>query len=135
MLNYSKNRTLFPMTRSLISFLASQPTFKIIRGLMSSSKPRHLRELASQYDLSPAGVSDIIRRLQAAGVLSEERKGNRRYLTLQMSAKEQNCFNELFSIYELDLVRERAPKFGKGAAAKLEGMDEGYLFYKNAKRR
>ena len=45
------------MPNSIISYLSNQPTMKIVRGLMTG--PRHLRDLAARYGLSPAGVSDI----------------------------------------------------------------------------
>ena len=123
------------MPSSLILFLAEQPTFKIIRGLLACGRSRHLRDLASQYHLSPAGVSDIIRRLKSAGALREERKGNRRYFRLHLNAQEQRCFVNLLSLYEFELVRERAPRLGKGAAEKLAGMDVAYRFYRRIKRR
>ena len=120
---------------SLISVLADQPTLKIIRGLMTSRRPRHLRDLAAQYGLSPAGVSDIIRRLLNAGVLHEEREGNRRCFRLNITEEERVCLSQFFSIYELDLVRERASSFSRGAAERLKGMDEAYSFYRKVKKR
>lgn len=121
------------MAKSLISFLLDQPAFKVIRGLLTSPKPRHLRDLASQYELSPAGVSDIIRRLKEAGVLHEQRKGNRRYFRLVLNEQERAHFESLFSIYELNVVRERASRYSRGAADKLADMDEAYSFYKKIK--
>ena len=120
---------------SIIFFLAEKPVFKIIRGLLTSSAPRHLRDLASQYNLSPAGVSDILGRLKSAGVLAEKRRGNRKYFRLRISDSERECLSDFFSVYELELVRKRVPHYDLIAAARLAEMDEAYIFYKRAKRR
>ena len=130
-----KNRTSSKHMASIISFLADQPTFKIIRGLLTSHRPRHLRDLALQYELSVAGVSDILRRLKDAGVLHEERLGNRRCFRLNITDEERACLSHFFSVYELILVKERAPTYSKGASARLEGMDEAYSFYRKVKKR
>ena len=121
------------MQNSLISYLAKQPMLLIIRGLMTSQQPRHLRDLATQYKLSPAGVSDILRRLKETGFLKEEKQGNRRCVSLQMTEEERDCLTRLFSVYEMAAVRQRAAKFGKNAATKLKGMDEMYSFYRRVK--
>ena len=66
------------MPGSVIHHLGSQPMMQILRGLMLSPGQRHLRDLAGQYFFSPSGVSDILRRLKKAGLLSEKRAENRR---------------------------------------------------------
>jgi DNA-binding MarR family transcriptional regulator len=120
---------------SLISFLGDQPTFKVIRGLLTSNRARHLRDLATQYGLSPAGVSDILRRLTDAGVLLEERQENRRCFRLNISEEERACLTQFFSLYEITFVKERAPTYSKGASARLVSMDEAYSFYRKVKKR
>lgn len=102
--------------------------------MMHSSRPRHIRELASQYKLSPAGVSDIIRRLKEAGVLTESRQANRRKLSLKLSKLEHECLSSFFLIQQNIKLKERAARFSKNAAKKLLWMDEAYQFYHKLKR-
>ena len=123
------------MLNSVISHLSGQPTMKILRGLLTSPRPRHLRDLAAQYELSPSGVSDIIRRLQQSGVLKEVREKNRRCFRLSITAQEFECLKVFFAIHEINLVRQRAPHYSKHAASRLAGMDELYSFYKKAKEK
>ena len=119
----------------LFNYLTSQPVFKIIGGLLLSSRPRHLRELAKEYDISASGVSDILRRLKDCGVLKEKREGNRRYLSLSLSSSERESLERLFNEAENQRLRERAIRFSKNAEKKLEWMDEAYKFMRQVKKR
>jgi len=122
------------MSGLLVSFLSSQPMMQIVRGLMMSSGERHLRDLASQYSLSPSGVSDILRRLKAAGVLTDKRVKNRRCFNLLLAEEERRCLHELFSIYEKKLIADRAARFSEKAVSTFEWMDEAYHFYNQLKK-
>jgi len=121
------------MSSSLIQLLGSQAIMQVVRGVLLSPGQRHLRDLAGQYSLSPSGVSDILRRLKKAGVLTEESKGNRRCVSLNLPEAEVECLKQLFSIYENTLLEKRSARFSAGAAAKLKWMDEAYLYYKTLK--
>ena len=123
------------MRNSLISYLAEEPMLLIIRGLMTSPQPRHLRDLATQYKLSPAGVSDILRRLKETGFLKEEKQGNRRCISLQITDEERDCMMQFFSVHEMAVVHRRAASLGKNAATKLKGIDEMYSFHRKVKRK
>jgi len=126
------------MASSLIAYLAEGLQFQILRGLLTSPRPRHLRELAREYGASPAGVSDIISRFKAAKVLIEERRGNRRLFSLRIAEDERACLSELFKLYESRRVRQRADRINRDSArmiAKLSDMDEMYSFYRKGKRR
>ena len=126
------------MDSSLIAYLAEGLQFQILRGLLTSPRPRHLRELAREYGASPAGVSDIISRLKKAKALVEERQGNRRLFSLRIAEDERACLSELFKLYELRRVRQRADRMNRDSArlvAKLRDMDEMYSFYRKGKRR
>jgi len=126
------------MTSSLVAYLAEGLQFQILRGLLTSPRPRHLRELARDYGASPAGVSDIISRFKAAQVLIEERQGNRRVFSLRIAEDERACLSELFKLYELRRVQQRAARINRDSArmiAKLSDMDEMYTFYRRGKRR
>jgi DNA-binding MarR family transcriptional regulator len=122
------------MATSIIKYLGTQSLMRVIRGILSSSKPPHIRELAARYSLSPSGVSDIIRRLNTAGVLKEKRKGNRRGFLLDLSVEELACLRSFFLTFENTLLEERAARFSLNAPAKLNWMDEAYVFYRRVKR-
>jgi len=107
---------------------------KVIRGLLLGPEPRHIRDLAVQYSLSPAGVSDIIRRLIKVGVLTEVRRGNKRCFSLNLSEQEHECLKEYFLIFDNTLLEKRAKRFSRNAQAKLIWMDEAYPFYRGVKR-
>lgn len=126
------------MAPSVVAYLAEGLQFQILRGLLTSPRPRHLRELAREYGASPAGVSDVISRLKKAKVLVEERRGNRRLFSLRIAEDERACLSELFKLYELGRVRQRAQRLNRDSArmiAKLSDMDEMYSFYRKGKRR
>ena len=108
---------------------------RLIRALLLSSKPRHIRDLAAEYGMSPSGVSDILRRLQKAGVLKEFKNGNKRAFLLSISDEERNCLREFFRVFERRWLEDRAPSFNKRAKEKLEWMDEEYKFYRDVKGR
>jgi hypothetical protein len=117
------------MADTIIEYLCKQATLRIIRGLLISSKPRHIRQMASSYGLSPAGVSSIIGRLNRQGVLKETRIGNRRCFTLKISNAERESLNSLFSSLEKLLIEKRAKKLSRHSKAKLGWMDETQEFY------
>ena len=126
------------MDHLLVSYLAQDLTFKIVRGLISDRAPRHLRDLARDYAASPAGVADVINRLKDAGVVIETRQGNRRLISLKMSDRERESLVSLFAVYESQRVRTRAKRINRHPdriANKLKDMDEMYEFYQMAKRR
>ena len=126
------------MEHLLVSYLAQDLTFKIVRGLLSGRAPRHLRDLARDYDASPAGVTDVINRLKDAGVVIETRQGNRRLISLKISEREHESLASLFAVYESQLVKTRARRINRHPdriANKLRDMDEMYEFYRTAKRR
>lgn len=126
------------MSSSLIAYLAEGLQFQILRGLLTSARPRHLRELAREYGASPAGVSDIISRLKKAKVLVEQRQGNRRLVSLRIAEEERKCLSDLFKLYELRRVRQRAQRINRDSArmiAKLCDMDEMYSFYRKGRQR
>ena len=126
------------METFLISHLAEGLQFQILRGLLTSARPRHLRELARDYGASPAGVTDVINRLKRANVLVEERLGNRRLFSLKLSEQDRECLGRFFRNYELQRVRQRAQRVNRNSEkiiAKLSDMDEMYSFYKRAKGR
>ncbi len=135
MFKCSINRTILLMDHSLIAYLGSQPIMKLIRGLFVSRSPRHLRELAAEYSLSPSGVSDVLRRLGRLKVLTETRVGNRRCFSLNLSASEQACLKVFFSTYEQQLLEKRAIRLSQNAEKKLEWMDQAHEFYRAIKRR
>lgn len=126
------------MDSSLISYLAEGLQFQILRGLLTSPRPRHLRELAREYAASPAGVSDILSRLKKAQVLVEQRQGNRRLFRLRLGEQERECICNLFKLYELQRVRQRARRMNRNPERmirKLRDMDEMYSFYRKSKPR
>ncbi len=121
----------------LVSHLAQDLTFKIIRGLFPGGVPRHIRDLARDYAASPAGVADVINRLKDAGVVMETRQGNRRLISLKMSERERESLESLFAVYESQRVRTRAKRINRHPdriANKLKDMDEMYEFYRTTKR-
>ncbi|MBX7143112.1 MAG: winged helix-turn-helix domain-containing protein [Oligoflexia bacterium] len=122
------------MSRSVLTFLCSQPVMQLIRGLINATRPRHLRELAYQHSLSPSGVSDIIRRLRKAGILNEIRQGNRRCFSLRLPPTELDCLRTFFRTFENAMIEQRSARFSANAAKKLEWMDEAYKFYRGVRK-
>jgi len=122
------------MASSLIKYLGDIPTFTVIRALLLSSKPRHIRDLARQYSISPAGVSDIIRRLQGLGILKESRVANRRCFSLEIPEEERRCLNEFFAMHQIACLRERALLLNKSALKKFCWIDEVRDSYRVIKR-
>lgn len=107
---------------------------KVLRGLFFSSEPRHVRELARDYELSPGGVADILRRLRELGLVKDHRVKNRKGYTLHTSDAETHLLEKLFTLYEQELIARRVPDLEKGAHEKLRWMDEAYRFYKSVKQ-
>lgn len=122
------------MAQSLITYLGAQPILKLLRGLALAPAPRHLRDLAKSYSLSPAGVSDILRRLKELGVLREERRGNKRFFWLAVTPQERGFLDGIFRAYEQQVILERATRLSKGAAERLQWMDEAYQFFDQVKK-
>lgn len=122
------------MKSSLIEYVAAQPLMRVIKSLLETTQPRHIRDLASQHALSPAGVSDIVRRLKAAGALKERRIGNRRCVSLNICSEEMECMRLFFTVLENTLLEKRAKTFSRTAAKKLEWMEEASEFYRDLKR-
>ena len=108
---------------------------RVVRGLLNSPQPRHLRALSSEYSLSPSGVSDILRRLGDAGLTRESRRGNRRYFALKIDPPEREALEAFLKAYENVLIAKRVPLFEKRAAEKLAWMDEAYKFYRGVKKK
>ena len=97
------------MQNSLIAYLGAQPTLMIIKGLLQSSRPRHIRDIASQYSLSPAGASDILRRLNELGILKETSSGNRRCFSIIVSPYLTHTYiqkmeSKMLAIYVISLL-------------------------------
>ncbi|MCI5064769.1 winged helix-turn-helix domain-containing protein [bacterium] len=121
------------MVSPLSQYLCDQPFFKVLQGLYYSTAPRHLRELARDYSLSPSGVSDILRRLRKLNLVREEQVKNRKVYSLTLSDGEAAFLEQLFRLHQNTCIETRAPRFEKFAAEKLQWMDEAYLFFKRAK--
>jgi DNA-binding MarR family transcriptional regulator len=107
---------------------------QVLRRLMLSHGQRHLRDLAKDSSLSPAGVSDILRRFKEVGALSEKRVGNRRCLRLKLSDEERDCLKAFFLVQEHTVLRQRSSRFSQGASERLKWMDETYEFYHRIKK-
>lgn len=118
---------------SLIGLIGDQATFKVLRALLLSFEPPHLRDLATVCNLSPAGISDILRRLKQRGVLRESRQKNKKHYSLIISAEERDCFQHFFELYEKFYVQVRAHDYSKSSLSRLAWMDETYSFFKSVK--
>lgn len=119
---------------SLIHQLTSQPFFKVIGSFLNSPEPRYLRELSKELGLSPAGVSDAIRRLKKIGVLKEKKIGNKKFFSLELIPEERECLSLFFKESEKRTLEKRARRFSKHAQQKLQWMDDTYEFYRNLKK-
>jgi len=123
------------MSEALLNYLGDQPLMRVLRAFISSNKPRYLREIVSLYNLSPGGVSDILRRLSKIGVLHEIRQGNRKYYELKVEGQELQLLKDFFSLCEKKSLEQRAERFSKNAAEKLKWMDESYTFFRQLPKR
>ena len=106
---------------------------KVLAAFLRAPRPRHVRELASVCGLSPGGVSDILRRLRAAGVLRQRVQGNRTCYSLTLSEQERLIFGQLFARCEEARLQERARRLGGNARDRLEWMDEAYAYFREVK--
>jgi DNA-binding MarR family transcriptional regulator len=122
------------MAHSLLQYLADQPLMTIVRALLHSSDPRHLRDLANQHSISPAGVSDILRRLKQLGVLKEYKRGNRRCVALDISDHERSILTNLFSAYQVAALERRAKTFSRRALKKFIWIDEARSYARDLPR-
>ena len=120
-------------SNSLILYLVNQPFMTVLRGLLVSSKPRHIRDLSAQYLISPAGVSDIIRRLSSLGIVAESKDKNKIGYTLICSDNETQCLKDLFLVYQRSQLAQRALRFSKSALNKFKWIDESAEFYQQIK--
>ena len=118
------------MDLSLTAYLGQQPLFKILRGLRMHNGPIHLRGLAHRYELSPAGVSDILNRLATLGLLQESESGNRRYFTLNLSPDDQRFLDQYITFHEKQLITERTERFQRRATEKFAWMDEAFIYFR-----
>lgn len=126
------------MRPSLLLHLFDDLTLQIIRGLLVDPTPRHIRGLARDYGASPAGVSDIVRRLEAIGVVQKRTDQNRRQLSIAIEDQEKKVLLRLFAEYERQRVMRRAERMNRKAKLlqqRLSDMDELYLFHQRAKQR
>ena len=123
------------MSHSIITYLVDQPFMMVLRGLLLSSTPRHLRDLSAQYSISPAGVSDILRRLKNQGVLKELRVKNKKCYLLDLPEDEKACLRELFLISQKTQIEQRAIRFSRGALAKFTWMDQARDYSRQVKRK
>lgn len=122
------------MNAPLLSFLTDQPLLTVVRGLFYSAGPKHLREIASDAELSPAGVSDILRRLDAAGVLEVSQQANRKNFSLLVSTEEADILENFFKLQSRAFLKKRAEQFSKAAPAKMKWMEEAYDYVHTIKR-
>ncbi|MCO6431017.1 MAG: helix-turn-helix transcriptional regulator [Deltaproteobacteria bacterium] len=119
---------------SLADFLLTQPLFKVLASLLRNREPRHLREIAADTGVSPAGLSDILRRLKKVGLLNEDRRGNRRYLSLKSTPLEQDSFRFLAKQSEAEWLERRSLGFSKVAKERFQWMDDTYRAYRRIKK-
>jgi DNA-binding IclR family transcriptional regulator len=121
------------MKNSLASYLGQQPLFKVLRGLRMHKAPIHLRGLAHRYELSPAGVTDILNRLRALGVLQESKRGNRRYFSLTLSADDQQFIDQFIALNEQQLISQRVERLQQRASEKLTWMDDAFIYFRQVR--
>lgn len=107
---------------------------RVLRYLGASQAPCHLRQLVSDCELSPGGVSDILRRLFSLGVLKRERAGNKLLYSLSITDREKILLENLLLSLQSSALEERAKSFSKNALSKFEWMDEAYTFFREVKR-
>lgn len=118
------------MRPSLATYLGQQPLFKVIRGLRMHKKPIHLRGLAHRYQLSPAGVADILNRLRALGLLKESSRGNRRCFSLRLSPDDQRFIDQFIALNEKQFIEQRVEQFQQRASEKFAWMDDAYVYFR-----
>lgn len=106
---------------------------KVLHALLRAARPRHVRELGAVCGLSPGGVWDIVRRLEAAGVLERTTSGNRRCYTLALTEEEREILARVFLVREQNALQQRAERFSVRAQEKLSWMDATYSFYRRLK--
>lgn len=119
---------------SLIKSIGDQAFLSVVRGLLcSDQQPRHLRDLSNSFQLSPAGVSDILSRLKKLGVLIEFKKQNRIEYSLKLENQESLCLKQLFELYEETTLKQRAVRFSLRAKEKFEWIDQAFCDYQKIK--
>lgn len=122
------------MKSSLIHYLGSLPTLKVVNALINSPTPVHLREIASSYSLSPGGVSDILNRLRHQGLLTERKVGNTKRYSLNINDEERKVLLEFFKIFWRVNANKNTVALNLFASKRLKWMDQARLDYKRIKR-
>lgn len=82
----------------LLNVLTNQGWMRVLESLRLVDKPCSLRELAALTDMSPAGMSDILARLESAQVVSKERIKNRHCYSLRLSAAELELLDHIIAM-------------------------------------
>ena len=123
------------MRTAITEYLLDQPILKILKVFCLTQKPIHLRKLVTSCDLSPGGVSFILKRLMQLGVLRSYKSSNRVMYQLTLTETEQALLEKLFLSLDHEKLERRAQTFGKRAASRFAWMDESYSFFKQVKAR
>lgn len=123
------------MDQLFAKFLCSSPLLRVLRSLVISPNPRHLRDIAKNNSLSVSGVSDILRRLKESGLIKDKKTGNKKVISLNLDKESLEWLQDLFVAYEKAFLAERSKRFSRYAIQRIEWMEASYRMFKEIKRR
>lgn len=106
-----------------------------MRTLYVSKKPRGLREIADLTELSLAGVQDILRRLEEAGIISSAMNKNKREFSLVLTKQEEKLLRQAIELDTKNKLTARAKKISLRSKAAISWIDETHKSIKIAKLR
>lgn len=116
-------------------FLLEQSWMKVVRVLYSLRRPSSLREIVDVSQLSPAGVLDVLRRLEEIEVVKGKKKGNRILYSLKLNEAEKEFIGQIIEQQTCATLQQRAVLFSKRYRPALSWNDQTIKAIRQGKRK
>lgn len=121
------------MTGTLTTLFYSISELRVLLCLLQNEQRRSLREIADLADLSVMGTRDILKRLEALGIVHSEREGNRTIFGLTLSVSERQTLRQLSSDLTTHRLRARAEELSKRSTMAVGWIDETLTVFQGSK--
>lgn len=129
------------MAGQLTEFLLRQNWMRVLQALRSvpAGRPlrreRSVRELVDLTALSPAGLSDVLRRLSDQQVVQRKRRGNKLFYSLNLNVREEKLLAEIAGSQVQRNLQTRAAIFSKRRKEAVGWIDQTVLELRRAKHK
>ena len=107
---------------------------RLVSALYRFDAPLGLRELAELCSMSPAGMADLLRRLEERQVIKLERRGNRVLYSLCLSKEEEGFLRSFLAQHLSQRCQERAKLFSQRRDKAVAWIDESIIAWRSGKR-